>query len=68
MEKPITLIIDQTKNNLTKILNEAGLPPFILETILKDLYLETNNISKQIAERDKAEYEKSLQESPEQSI
>lgn len=67
MNKPISMIIEEVKINIVNTVNESGLPPFILESILKDIYFETMNLSKQIAERDKAEYEKSLQESPEQS-
>ena len=34
MEKPITLRINELKTNLVDTINEANLPPFLLEQIL----------------------------------
>ena len=67
MEKPITLRIEETTQSIVKILNESQLPLFILNQILKDLYTETSNLSKQQAEKDKEMYYGSLEESNSQN-
>ena len=62
MEKPITLRINELKTNLVNTINEANLPPFLLERILKDLYSEASTIATNQAKKEEYEYYKSLQE------
>ena len=42
MNKPANLIVEETKANIVKIINESGLPPFLIEPIIKDLYNQIN--------------------------
>jgi hypothetical protein len=37
----------ETKENLIKLVNECGLPAFILKSMLKDLYEQLNNLEEQ---------------------
>ena len=60
MTKPANLIIEETKENLVKVINESGLPPFLLEPILKDLYNQINILKQQELEQSKKQYEDSL--------
>ena len=40
MEKPISMIIEETKKALTDTINMCRLHPAIIEMIVKDIYLE----------------------------
>lgn len=62
MTKPANLIIEETKENLVKVINESGLPPFLLEPVLKDLYNQINILKQQELEQSKKQYEDSLKQ------
>lgn len=60
MEKPITVMRAEFINNITDLINGSMLPPFIIEPILRDMYLETKTIAQRQYEYDKEQYEQSL--------
>ena len=62
MENPITLRINELKTNLVNTINDANLPPFLLEPILKELYSEASTLATNQAKKEEDEYYKSLQE------
>ena len=62
MEKPITLRINELKTNLVNTINEANLPPFLLEQILRELYSEASTLATNQAQNEEDEYCESLQE------
>ena len=62
MEKPITLRINELKTNLVNTINEANLPPFLLEQILRELYSEASTLATNQAKKEADEYYKSLQQ------
>lgn len=45
-QKPVTVIRAEFKHNLINLINNCGLPAFIVEPILKDLYTETRRAAK----------------------
>lgn len=55
MNKPISMIIKETKIKLANVCNESGLPPVILDLIVQGIYSEIRSL----AERQAAEEEKS---------
>ena len=65
MTKPANLIIEETKENLVKVINESGLPPFLVEPIIKDLYNQINILKQQELEQSKKQYEDSLKQEKE---
>lgn len=65
MTKPANLIIEETKENLVKVINESGLPPFLLEPVLKDLYNQISILKQQELEKSKQEYKDSLNQEKE---
>lgn len=65
MNKPTTLLIEEFKQNISKLINESGLPAFVLEYIIKDLYSEISDLSVKIAQNEKTEYIQSLKEDTE---
>ena len=65
MNKPANLIMEETKENIVKIINESGLPPFLLEPVLKDLYNQISILKQQELEKSKQEYENNLNQEKE---
>lgn len=59
--KPITLVHEELVADLTNIINNSKLPAFIIEPVLKDLYLEIKAMSQRQLARDKDMYNQSLQ-------
>ena len=62
MKKPISMIINETKLGLADICNQSGLPTYMLEPILKELYLEAKELAKQQLKQDEAIYNASLEQ------
>lgn len=66
MEKPITMVVNETRQTLIKTINESNLPPFIMEMMLKEIYAEVNQLNVNVSTREKEEYLQSLKESTEE--
>ncbi len=62
MNKPASLIVEETKVSIVKIINQSGLPPFLLEPIIKDLYNQISILKQQELEKSRQEYEDSLKQ------
>ena len=65
MNKPAILVIEETKENIINTINESGLPPFLVEPIIKDLYNQINILKQQELEQSKKQYEDSLKQEKE---
>lgn len=65
-QKPISIVINDFKQDLMNYISNAGLPPAIIEPIVKDIYQQIVEISKQELERDIIEYQKNQQETESQ--
>lgn len=63
MNKPLSVIYEDFKIELADLINNSGLPAFIIEPVLQSYLTETRAIVKRQYEADKAQYEKSLNES-----
>lgn len=60
MNKPLTLLIQKTKNNLIRTINNSTLPPCILELIVKDILNEIHILSQKQLQEDELAYMNSL--------
>ena len=64
--KPIQLIIEDTKiklnSEVSKIINDSGLPMALITPLVKDIYERCVEIEKQQYEAVKAQYEKEQNE------
>ncbi len=58
--KPITVARAEFIECLKNVINDSMLPAFIIEPILKDMYLETKAVAQRQYELDKQKYEKAL--------
>ena len=63
MNKPITVIREETKEKIADVINSSGLPAFIIEPILQEFLIETKNVAMRQYEHDKKQYELSLKSS-----
>lgn len=63
INKPLSLILDESKKVIIDTINNIGLHPTLLEMILKEIYIEARQNAISQYEREKVEYEKALQES-----
>ena len=61
IEKPITMIRQEFIDTISDVVNNCGLPLFVVEPILRDIYLEVKSLSQRQYEIEKAEYERKIQ-------
>jgi len=57
MDKPITVAREEFIEALVKLVNEAGLPMFAVEDVLKNIAAEVKMAAQQQYEADKKRYE-----------
>lgn len=62
MEKPASLLIQETRNNIINILNESKLHSSILELIMKDIMNDVTNASTRIKNKELEEYNNKILE------
>lgn len=62
MEKPLTLQIEEFKQNLATTINNSPLPSFIIASIIKDIDMEIQALYRNQVMEDKVKYEESLKE------
>lgn len=62
MEKPITLIINETKQGIVDALNNAHLHPYFLNQIMKEISVEVENLYKESEQKELLEYQQGLKE------
>ena len=60
MNKPITIIYEEFKQELANLINNSGLPPFMIESILQSYLYETKMVVNRQYQLDKVKYENSL--------
>ena len=61
MEKPLNLRIEEIKNNMANVINNAKLPAYILKPVIKDFYIQLENLEKAELIQAQKEYENSLE-------
>lgn len=65
MEKPVSLVLNDLKQEIVDSINKTNLPLCIVEPVLKDLYAEIAALAKQQLAKDKEEFESSQKEEKE---
>lgn len=56
MNKPFSLIIEETKQNLIDVINKSNLHPSVMEMIIKDIYFEVNRLSTETIKREEQQF------------
>ena len=62
MNKPISMIMEESKQQIIEAINNTKLDAYFLEIILRDIYAEVQQIASKQYISEKMEYEKYLQE------
>lgn len=65
ISKPITVAREEFKQDILNLCENSGLPPFIVEDILKFFVEQVHIASIEQYKKDKEEYEKSIKQQPE---
>jgi hypothetical protein len=60
MNKPLTMMVKDTKMKLAQTCNESGLPPIILDLIIQNIYSEIHSIAESQTAEDEKFYFESL--------
>lgn len=55
-EKPLSLIMKECRENIENVINNSGLPPYLLEPILKDYYNQISILSHNMIVEEENEY------------
>lgn len=66
MNKPITIVYEDFRQEMANLINNSGLPLFIVETVLQNYLNEVRSVARNQYQSDKVQYEqyeKSLLES-----
>lgn len=56
MQKPITIIREELKNNIVELINNSNLPAFIVGDIVEKILFECRKLEQQQYEQDKKNY------------
>lgn len=68
MNKPITMVIKETKRKLANICNESGLSPVILDLIMQGIYSEIHSLAEKQTLEEEMVYTKMLEETSENVV
>lgn len=63
MDKPLSLVLRDTKKDLIKVCNNSGLPATILDMVIQDIAKDISIMAAQQAQREEAIYLASLEAS-----
>lgn len=62
IQKPITVARAEFISDMASLINNSGLPPFIIEPVLKDMLNDVRIMSQKQLEQDAARYHEMLAE------
>lgn len=62
MNKPISMVIKETKAKIANICNESGLSPIVLDLIIQGIYSEVHSLAERQAMEEEMSYAKMLEE------
>lgn len=62
MDKPFSILCEEFRQELTNLINNSGLPPFVIESVLKNYINEVSSLARNQYQVDKARYECFLSE------
>lgn len=68
INKPIMLLREEFIINMSNLINNSGLPLFVVEPIMRDLLTEVNIGIKRQYEAEKAQYEQAIKNSLDENI
>lgn len=61
MNKPASVAIKEFSENLESIVNNSGLPPIVLEMVMRGYYLQIKELADRQTRADEESYKKSIE-------
>ena len=61
MEKSLTIRIEELKHNIANLINTSNLHPYILDSIIKQMYEEIHSVYMQDINQEFAKYNSAMQ-------
>lgn len=58
---PLSVARKNFIDDITKLISESGLPPFVIEGVLKDLYSQICSLARKQLEKDAKSYQEALE-------
>lgn len=68
MNKPLTMVIKETKAKLANVCNESGLSPIHLDLIIQGLYTEIHSLAERQSLEEEVAYAKMLEEEAKKTV
>lgn len=65
INKPFSLIVEESKKTIIDVINQVNLHPTLLELVIKDIYNEVQYNAQTFAEHERNEYEQAIAQSKE---
>ncbi len=65
MEKTLSMLIRDVKNEIIDTINKSKLPPVLLELVVKDIFIEIQQASAQQYQNERETYIKSIEQNKE---
>ena len=62
INKPITMLVKETKAKFANVCNESGLPPIILDLIIQGIYSEIHTLAERQTSEEESVYAKKVAE------
>ena len=62
MNKPLTMIVKDTRTKLASVCNESGLPPVILDLIMQGIYSEIHHLAEKQSLDDEIAYKEAAKD------
>lgn len=60
MDKPFSMLYEEFRQEFANLINNSGLPPFVIESVLKNYINEVNSLARKQYQIDKAKYDSLL--------
>ena len=62
MNKPLTMVIKETKTKIANICNESGLSPIVLDLIMQGIYSEIHSLAERQSLEEEIAYTRMVEE------
>lgn len=62
MDKPFSMIYNETRKNILDVLNNSKLHPCVLLNMLTPIYLEVQNLANEASDKEQIQYLQNIQE------
>lgn len=68
MNRPITMVIKETRTKLANVCNESGLSPIILDLIMQGIYSEIHTLAEKQSIEEEIAYQKTIKETEKKDV